>query len=195
MNRILRYIIDVVIKNKKIGYIERRKFARFNTGSYMEKPLSIKHPESIQIGRNVSIARNVRLEVYPEASSSSHITIGDGCNIMYNVTILAGADVVIGKNVLIASDVLITSESHGIDPEDTVRYVDQKLVTRSVSIKENAWIGEKSIILPGVTIGKGSIVGAGSVVTKGTDDYTIVVGNPARAIKKYDFEKHEWIRI
>ncbi|WP_420360969.1 acyltransferase [Companilactobacillus halodurans] len=57
------------------------------------------------------------------------------------------------------------------------------LKTAPITIKEGAWIGAKAVLLPGVTIGKHAIVGAGSVVTKDVTEYTVVGGNPAKVIK------------
>ena len=96
---------------------------------------------------------------------------------------------------MIASNVLISSENHGINPELNIPYMRQNLTSNSVSIGDGCWIGEKVIILPGVDIGKKSIVGAGAVVTKSIPDYSIAVGNPARVIKRYDFTKNSWINI
>ena len=91
-----------------------------------------------------------------------------------------------------ASNVLISSENHGINPESDIPYMDQDLIVGDVVIKDGVWIGQNVCILPGVTIGEKAIVGAGSVVTKSIPDYCIAVGNPARVIKKYNFEKHKW---
>ena len=60
----------------------------------------------------------------------------------------------------------------------------QGVTTKPIKVKNDVWIGSDVIILPGVTIGDGSVIGAGSVVTKDVEPYSIVVGNPARAIKK-----------
>lgn len=67
---------------------------------------------------------------------------------------------------------------------------DQKVV-----IGDNVWIGDNSVILPGVEIGKGSIIGANSVVTKSIPDYSIAVGIPARLVKKYDFQMERWVDV
>ena len=73
--------------------------------------------------------------------------------------------------------------------------MNQELTGKGVCIDEGSWIGEKVCILPGVTIGKKCIIGAGSVVTKDVPDYCIACGNPAKVIKKYDFDEHRWIRV
>ena len=64
-----------------------------------------------------------------------------------------------------------------------------------VEIMDNAWIGESVSILPGVKIGKGSIIGANAVVTKDIPDYSIAVGIPARVVKKYNFQSAKWEKV
>lgn len=101
-----------------------------------------------------------------------------------------------GKLVyLIASFVAIVGENHGMDPEYGLLYGKQPLIEKSVKIGENCWIGEKVIILPGVTIGDWAIIGAASVVTSGIPPYSMAVGNPAKLIKTYNFKTHRWEKI
>lgn len=88
-----------------------------------------------------------------------------------------GADIVIGKGAYIAPNVGIITANH--DPND----LDQHLEGKAVIIGDRCWIGMNSIILPGVTVGDGSIVGAGSVVTKSLPAGCVAAGNPARVIK------------
>ena len=107
----------------------------------------------------------------------------------------------IGNNVLIASKVFITDLAHGSyrgddndsSPEEIV--INRKLSSKSVEIGDNVWIGELVSILPGVQIGKNCIIGANSVVTKSIPDNCIAVGNPAKIIKKYNFETKHWEKI
>ena len=76
------------------------------------------------------------------------------------------------------SDGIFASLNHGLKKEE--RY---DLIPKKIVIKDYAWIGSKSVILPGVTIGENAVVGAGSVVTKDVPDNAIVAGNPAKIIK------------
>jgi lipopolysaccharide O-acetyltransferase len=98
-----------------------------------------------------------------------------------------------------ASGIFISDHSHGsysgsdassplIPPNE------RPLVSKEVFIDDDCWLGEKVAVLPGVTVGKGSIIGAGSVVTSDIPPYTIAVGIPARPVKKYDFESKQWIK-
>ena len=72
---------------------------------------------------------------------------------------------------------------------------DRKLSAKPVIIHDDVWIGEMVSILPGVEIGKGSIIGANSVVTKYIPDYSIAAGNPAKVIKQYNFNTKRWEKI
>ena len=85
--------------------------------------------------------------------------------------------ITVGKGTYIAPNVGLITSNH--DPEDLSIHLPPKPIV----LGERCWIGMNSIILPGVTIGKGAIVGAGAVVTKNVPDYAIVAGNPAKIVK------------
>lgn len=176
-------------KNKRIGFVGENVLieAPFDYGD---------HPDKISIGKNSSILKNARISVYDSSIDKNNVVvIGEGCYIGANFSILAKEKVIIDDNALIASNVMITSENHGMDPEDSTPYMDQGLSGAPVKIGGGCWIGEKVIILPGVEIGRKSIIGAGSVVTKNIPDFSIAVGNPAKVIKQYNFITHRWEQI
>lgn len=153
------------------------------------------HPELMSIGDNTVVLDGARFQSYPElVDDEPRILIGKNCFLGYRLCILAGANVTIGNDVLMASDITLCSHNHGMNPEDTVPYMNQSLICEPINIGDNCWIGDKVIIVAGVTIGRGSVVGAGSVVTKNIPDYCIAVGNPARVIKQYNFENKRWER-
>lgn len=172
-----------------------RHLAGLGQDSFVYNPFIISNPQKIAIGSHVKILDNARLSIYTEDTNGIVVQIDDGCYIGYNFSILAKDKIHIEKSVLIAANVLITSENHGMDPESSEYYMDQPLSGGPVVIGEGTWIGEKVCILPGVTIGKKCVIGAGSIVTKSIPDYCIAGGNPARILKKYDFEQHTWKRV
>lgn len=141
-------------------------------------------------GKYVRFGSGTRIQSY----LGEKMIVGNSTYIVNNCSFLIGGPINIGNNVLIASNVLITSENHQINPEDKMSYGQQPLVAKGVTISDGCWIGEKVVILPGVNIGKKCVIGAGSVVSHSIPDYSIAVGNPARIIKRYDFDKHKWIR-
>ena len=153
--------------------------------------LKVNSPKNIYIGNHVKIDRMSRLSSY----EGGRIEIEDNCYIGQFFSVMAGGDIIIKKNTLIASYVAIIGENHSMNPEAGMRYGNQPLIKQNVLIGENCWVGEKVIILPGVEIGDWSIIGAGSLVNRSIPAYSIAVGNPAKVIKRYDFEKHNWVRV
>lgn len=171
----------------------KKQFAYFGEGTRVDWPANINvGGGALHFGNKTHILSGSRIANFVEGGK---ITIGDGCFIGYGFSLLNASEVTIGNHVLFASQVLITSENHGIDPESELSYVAQPLVSSPVHIGDGCWIGEKVCILPGVTIGKKCIIGAASVVTKDVPDYCIAAGNPARVIKKYNFETHNWEKV
>ena len=114
--------------------------------------------------------------------SPSKLKIGDNVSINRGSLIHAGGGVEIANNVLIGPGVVIYSQNHNFHQKD-ININLQGYNTDAVIINENVWIGARSIILAGVTIGPNSIIGAGSVVKKDVEANTIVAGNPAKFIR------------
>lgn len=125
--------------------------------------------------------------------------IGEGSRVMTPTTVVRGKNVKIGKNVVVMNNSLFMSAG-GITIEDGVLVAANSqlisnnhdpnnlaiLTCKPVVLKKNCWIGAGATILPGVTVGEHAIVGAGSVVTKDVEPYTIVGGIPAKVIKRID---------
>lgn len=158
---------------------------------FVRKNLMVGSPSGITIGDDVWIGRDCRLECYEDKGKLGEIRLGNTSKLGHYCTILCGADITIGDFTRLSSFVTIMSESHGTNPEKGIYHL-QDLVCKEVTIGQYCWLGEKVIVMPGVSIGDWSIVGAGSLVTKDIPPYSIAVGNPARVIKKYNFESHCW---
>lgn len=107
------------------------------------------------------------------------VKIGNHVSIMYNFVCMSRGGVVIEDDASIAANTQILTNNHD-EKEHRI------LLCKPVVIKKNAWIGAGVTILPGVTIGENAIVGAGSVVTKDVPADTVVVGNPARVLRKVE---------
>ena len=109
-----------------------------------------------------------------------NIELDENVFINFNCVFLDCAKIKVGKNVLIGPNVKIFTAGHPIDSETRISGLE---FAKPVTIEENVWIGGSIIINPGVTIGKNSIIGSGSVVTKDIPQNVIAAGNPCRIIK------------
>jgi maltose O-acetyltransferase len=90
----------------------------------------------------------------------------------------------IGRDVMIGEELIAISRNHAHESTETPMRLQGFQTDRPITIENDVWIGSRVILLPGITVGKGSIIGAGSVVTKNVSPYTIVAGNPATVIRK-----------
>lgn len=109
-----------------------------------------------------------------------HTHIGDCFYANFNLIIVDDTDVSIGNNVMIAPNVTITATGHPVHP-DLRRGGTQ--YSFPVTVEDDVWIGTGVIILPGITIGKNSVIGAGSVVTRDIPPNVVAVGNPCRVLR------------
>lgn len=137
-----------------------------------------------------SIVRSVggkigkRCTIYPDVwiFPGKGLNIGNDVDLALGVIITTNGGVFIGDRVLIGYRAQILSANHRI-PENRKSIFAAGHVTKKVSIGDDCWIGANSIILPGVTIGEGAVVAAGSIVTKDIPPFAIVAGIPAKIIR------------
>lgn len=156
---------------------------------YIGKPILIKGLGSISIGKNVRILPGSRMETH----GVGQINIGKGTSIGQNLHIISQGKLVIGRNVLISGNVLITNLDHDYSLTD-VPVIEQGHIVNDTLIGENSFIGYGSVIQAGTVLGKNCIVGANSVVKGEFPDYCVIVGTPARIIKKYNHVKQKWMK-
>lgn len=172
----------------------------FRKARIIRFPFDVRGKKYINISQGFTTGVGCRLEAYPNGDGKV-LHIGKNVQINDYVHISAMENVTIGNNVLIASKIFISDLNHGSygtegihDSPDTPPN-ERKLYSRPVIIEDNVWLGEFVSVLSGVTIGKGTIVGANSVVSKDLPEFVIAVGSPARPIKKYNFETERWEKV
>ena len=111
-----------------------------------------------------------------------HISIGNNTFINYNCVFNDYGKISIGDNVLIGFNVMLITSTHPTDPNKRLEKRNDGV--KNINIGNNVWLGAQVIVLPGITIGDNSVIGAGSVVTKDVPPNVIAAGNPCRIIKK-----------
>jgi acetyltransferase-like isoleucine patch superfamily enzyme len=174
----------------------------FRPARLVRRPIELRGKRWITFGRGFTTGRGVRIEALPKSLHSPPcIEIGENVQINDYVHIAAALSVKIGSGTLIASKVFISDHNHGTygnDPSSdapTTPPACRPLSTSAVVIEDDVWIGESVCVLPGVRIGRGSVIGASSVVTRSIPSFCIAVGSPARVIKRYSFESKQWEQL
>ncbi|HGY9615311.1 sugar O-acetyltransferase [Vibrio harveyi] len=128
-----------------------------------------------------SVGKNCYIEPPLRANWGCHTHLGDNVYANFNLTLVDYTHIYIGDHVMIGPNVTIATAGHPIDPE-LRRDIAQFNIP--VHIGNNVWIGANSVVLPGVTIGENSVIGAGSVVTKDIPANVVAVGNPCRVLRE-----------
>ena len=131
------------------------------TGKQIDSSFRVFPPFYTDCGKNITIGRNVFINMCCKFQDQGGITIGDGCLIGHNVT--------------------LATLNHDINPKNR-----QAILPAPITIGKNVWIGADVTVLSGVTIGDNSIIGAGSVVTKDVPPNCISAGNPCKIIRYID---------
>ncbi len=174
----------------------------YKSAKIIRFPFDIRGRSHIALGKQFTSGYSCRLEAYPRNNDTAVLLkIGDNVEINDYVHITAMEKVVIGNNVLIASKVYISDCSHGIysgpgeHSSPLIPPNSRSYQSKPVILEDNVWLGEFVSVLPGVSIGKGTIVGANSVVSKDLPPFVIAVGIPAVPIKKFNFENQTWEKI
>lgn len=184
---------------KMFLYLIKTKFT-FQNARIIRFPIDIRGKKYISVAKGFTTGVGCRIEAYPKNEETT-LFFGENFQMNDYVHITAMEKVQIGNNVLLASKIYISDCSHGSyagDENDSHpdTWPDTRpLFSKPVVIEDNVWLGEFVSVLPGVTIGKGTIVGANSVVSKSLPPYVIAVGTPAKPIKKFNFETNKWEKI
>lgn len=166
----------------------RKEFKKMH--GIIKSSLDLCGGQYISIGRNTIIGKNVCLQCWDKYQNERFVPIlliGENCSIRNGSHITCSNKIIIKNNVRIGPNVLITDNAHGVSNRESldINPINRPLYSKGpVLIDENVWIGEKASIMPGVKIGKGSIIGANAVVTKDVPSYCVVGGNPARILKQ-----------
>lgn len=157
----------------------------------ISSPRRIVNPHRIRMGRDVrlgpgSVLAACETFVAPDGTISRYtpeIVLGDGVVATAALQVHAAKSVIIEDRVLFASNVFICDCSHGYE-KSHIAVMDQAYERlAAVRIGSGAWLGQNVVILPGVTIGRGCVIGANSVVTRSVPDYCIAAGAPAKVIR------------
>ena len=160
------------------GSFSPEDLAFLGKDTVIEKGVLIFHPENIRIGDRVYVGHNTILKGYYR----NRMEIGSGTWIGQQCFFHSAGGIKIGNDVGIGPAVKIVTSSHALD-EKGKPILHSRVECAPVVVEDGCDIGTGAILLPGVRVGKGAQVGAGSVVTKDVMDYAVVAGSPARLVR------------
>ena len=172
------------------------RYKQFGNGSVIKSPI-LTTPSSISIGKNVFIMDLSRIEAvneYNNSRFSPHIVISDGVSIQQALHLTCSKSVFIGTNTAIAAFVTITDIHHPYE-DINLPIEQQDIITREVYIGEDCKIYNNAVILPGTKLNKHCTVGANSVVSGEFPSFSVIVGAPAKVVKRYCFETNKWRKV
>lgn len=155
----------------------------------MSRPKEVEYRAEIIKKVFADVGENCYIEPPFHANWGLNMHVGKNFYANFNLTVVDDADIYIGDSVMIAPNVIIATGTHPICPELRERVFQYNL---PVHIGNCVWIGAGAIILPGVTIGDNSVIGAGSVVTKDIPSGVVAAGNPCRVIREISERDYEY---
>jgi len=174
---------------------------RSGSNTFISLKAEIVNPVKIELGSNVAVEKHARLVcigdscgirvgddtfILPYAllkADHGRIRIGKNCTVNDYTVLLGRGDLIIGDDVRIAPHCVIVAMNH-IYKNPDVPISSQGMSSKGITIEDDVWIGASAVILDGVKIGKGSVVGAGSVVAESIPAYSVAAGVPAKIIKQ-----------
>jgi len=160
------------------GRFEPAQLASLGEGCVLEEGVLVFHPENVHLGRGVYVGHQTILKGYYQNT----LRIGDGTWIGQQCFFHAGGGLTIGARVGIGPCVRILTSTHREAGRDTP-ILFSPIDFAPVVIEDDADLGVGSIVLPGVTIGRGAQIGAGAVVTADVPAYSVAAGVPARVLR------------
>ncbi|PJX28500.1 hypothetical protein CAP47_00465 [Psychroflexus sp. S27] len=177
------------------GLVFKFLFLSNNSGTNLRIGKNVVLRGELSIGNNVRLESNVKIYNYTviednvvigdnvelRSNGTSKVVIGENTSVNRNSMIMGL--VTIGSNCAIAPGCVIVGSNHKFDnSKENIK--SQGLSRKGIIIEDDVWFGANVVVLDGVKIGKGSVIGAGSVVTKSIPAYSIAVGNPCKVIKE-----------
>lgn len=186
--------LKIVFTKIKTRYFYSMYFKKIGQGSIIKKPLFLMNLKYISIGCNVVIGEGIRMEAINSHKSQNfnpQIIIEDGVTFQQRCHVTAVDTLIIGKNSMISFDVSIQDSDHEYF-NLSIPVSDQLLSVNKTQVGENCFIGSGVKIQAGTILGRHCVVGTNAVVRGSFPDYCVIVGIPAKIVKRYDKNVEKW---
>jgi acetyltransferase-like isoleucine patch superfamily enzyme len=174
-------------RNKAFSLLSSGAFAEYGANTVIELPIRLSGESRIAIGARTFIGAGAWLQAleHPDGGDGVVIRIGDDCGFAGGSVFSAVKSLTIGNHVYFARGCYVADHTHAYDDADA--NVENQGLTdiRPVAIEDGVWLGENVVVLPGVRIGRGTVVGANSVVNVDLPEYCVALGVPARIVRRF----------
>lgn len=171
-------------------------FGAYGRNTWIVPPARVSTPSAVFLGDDVTILERSFLSVVAAVPGiTPKLTVGDRTSIGAQSHVACVGEIEIGPEVLTAARIFIGDTYHRYEDPD-LAVLDQPMATpERVTIGRGSFLGIGAAVLMGVTVGEHSYIGAGAVVTSDVEPHTLVVGNPARPVRRWDPRLAEWVRL
>jgi len=185
-------------------FYKAKDLGSFGKGSSIKPFCLIEGAANIHLGDGTHIRSGCLLQAAPDyevaprddsPQSPPLLRIGDGTRVGRYCHITAKDRVEIGRRVLMGERILIADHDHGFEDTSTAPRDQPVTAPRPVAIGDACWIGDGAAILDGSNLGRHAVVGANAVVRGEVPPFTVVAGNPARAVRRYDPDLGKWVAV
>jgi len=179
------YRFGVRARSKLFSLLVAGAFESFGANSVVQPPIRLSGERRMSVGSGVFVGAGCWFQVLEGESDGVALSIGDGSAIAGYCVLSAAASIRLGRDVALARNVYIADHTHAYD--DPTRPIHAQGITqvKPVEIDDGAWLGENVVVLPGVRIGRGSVVSANAIVTKDIPDHALAIGAPARVVRRF----------
>src|ERR1700733_2148463 len=181
MNAASAYKLLRDTRDRTFSLAMRSSFASLGARTRLSLPIQLVGAERITLGSRISFGPGCWLLTHePEG----RLEVGDDTSIAGYCVLSAAADVRIGRSVLFARNVYIADHRHGFELDGTPIIEQPLQEIRPVVVEDGAWLGQNVVLLPGVTVGRGAVVGANSVIREDVPPRSVVAGAPGRWVRR-----------
>lgn len=186
-----KQFLVILFSKVKLFFLKKK----IGKDTFIDSTVNVFGWKYVSIGSKTLIGEQTWINVNKKIDEFEHIKIGNHCYIGRRNLLSSSKELIISDYVMTNNECKFLGSNH-IYENPLMPYISTGTMDNDIlKIGVNVWIGAGVIVLGNVTVGHGSIIGAGSVVTKSIPMFSIAVGNPCKVIKRFDFKMNQWIKV